>query len=237
MHAAAVTGDLSKSVNYGELSAEIETEFQRESYDLIETAGEKLADYILSRYDLVQGVTVLVKKPWAPIHKPLDYAAIEISRSWHRAFIAFGSNLGDREKNIQTAIASLTNRNDIRLVCQSSIIETEPWGYADQDAFLNGVIEIKTTLSPADLMTLLLETEKRLKRQRVIHWGPRTLDLDILFYDRLICDHPHITLPHPRIQDRLFVLEPMAEIAPWYIHPVLGKSMTELMEQLKKSEA
>lgn len=237
MHAAAVTGDLSKSVNYGELSAEIETEFQRESYDLIETAGEKLADYILSRYDLVQGVTVLVKKPWAPIHKSLDYAAIEISRSWHRAFIAFGSNLGDREKNIQTAIASLTNRNDIRLVCQSSIIETEPWGYADQDAFLNGVIEIKTTLSPADLMTLLLETEKRLKRQRVIHWGPRTLDLDILFYDRLICDHPHITLPHPRIQDRLFVLEPMAEIAPWYIHPVLGKSMTELMEQLKKSEA
>ena len=98
-------------------------------------------------------------------------------------------------------------------------------------------MEIETTLSPADLMTLLLDTEKLLKRERVIHWGPRTLDLDILFYDRLVYDHPHITLPHPRIQDRLFVLEPMAEIAPWYIHPVLGKSITELMEQLKKSES
>ena len=98
MHAAAVTGDLSKSVNYGELCAEIETEFQRESYDLIETAGEKLTDYILSRYNQIKGVSVLVKKPWAPIHKPLDYAAIEINRSWHRAFIAFGSNLGVRNE-------------------------------------------------------------------------------------------------------------------------------------------
>lgn len=237
MHGAAVTGDLSKSVNYGELCAEIETEFQRENYDLIETAGEKLADYILSHYTMVKGVTVLVKKPWAPIHKPLNYAAVEINRSWHRAFVAFGSNLGDREKNIQTALDSLESRQDIRLIKKSSIIETEPWGYADQDSFLNGVVEIETTLSPADLMTLLLNTEQLLKRERVIHWGPRTLDLDILFYDRLVCDDPHVTLPHPRIKDRLFVLEPMAEIAPWYIHPVSGKSMTELMEELKKAEA
>ena len=86
-------------------------------------------------------------------------------------------------------------------------------------------------------MQVLLETEAALKRERIIHWGPRTLDLDILFYDNLITDDPVVTLPHPRIQDRLFVLEPMTEIAPNFIHPVLRKSMSRLTEELKAKEA
>lgn len=236
LYKAAITGDLTQSVHYGELCAEIEQEFQKESYDLIETAGEKLAAYILSHYTMVKGLSVLIKKPWAPIGKPIDHVSIEINHSWHRAFIAFGSNLGNKAQNIETAIQTLKKREDIRLIQQSTIIETEPWGYANQDTFLNGVMEIETTLGPSYLMDLLLDTEKILKRERNIHWGPRTLDLDILFYDNLILDNPHITLPHPRISDRLFVLEPMVEIAPFYTHPVFRKSMIALLDILKKAK-
>ena len=125
----------------------------------------------------------------------------------------------------------------MKILRRSTIIETEPWGYEEQDNFLNGVLEIKTWLSPRLLMQVLLETEAALKRERIIHWGPRTLDLDILFYDNLITDDPVVTLPHPRIQDRLFVLEPMTEIAPNFIHPVLRKSMSRLTEELKAKEA
>ncbi|MDO4289388.1 MAG: 2-amino-4-hydroxy-6-hydroxymethyldihydropteridine diphosphokinase [Eubacterium sp.] len=236
MQEAALTGDLSKSVHYGELCHQVELEFQREKHDLIETAGEQIADYILENYDLVKAVTVLVKKPWAPIHRPLDYAAIEVSRAWHRAFIGFGSNLGDKEKNIQEALALLEARDGIKIVSRSSIIETEPWGYENQDNFLNGVVEIKTWLSPRLLMQTLFDIEAALKRERTIHWGPRTLDLDILFYDDVIDDDPVVTLPHPRIQERLFVLEPLAEIAPNFIHPVLRKSMAQLAQELSDRE-
>ena len=237
MQEAGLTGDLSKSVHYGELCHEVEREFQKESYDLIETAGEKIAGFILNHYDMVQGVKVMVKKPWAPIHRPLDYAAIEVRRAWHRVFIGFGANLGDKQKNIDEAIDILSKRDDMKILRRSTIIETEPWGYEEQDNFLNGVLEIKTWLSPRLLMQVLLETEAALKRERIIHWGPRTLDLDILFYDNLITDDPVVTLPHPRIQDRLFVLEPMTEIAPNFIHPVLRKSMSRLTEELKAKEA
>ena len=236
MQAAALTGDLTKSVHYGELCHEVEREFKRESYDLIETAGEKIAGYILAHYPLVKAVKVLVKKPWAPIHRPLDYAAIEVNRAWHRVFIGFGANVGDRLQNIQEALALLAHVEGIKIVKCSSIIETAPWGYADQDNFLNGALEIKTWLSPRILMAALLDIEAALKRERQIHWGPRTLDLDILFYDDMISDDPVVTLPHPRIQDRLFVLEPMAEIAPNFIHPVLRKSMTQLAQEQQARE-
>ncbi|MEG0378124.1 MAG: 2-amino-4-hydroxy-6-hydroxymethyldihydropteridine diphosphokinase [Eubacterium sp.] len=237
MREAAVTGDLSKSVHYGELCAEIEREFQRESYDLIETAGEMLASYILEHYTMVECVKVIVKKPWAPIHKPLKYAAIEIKRGWHRAFISFGSNMGNKEENIKSGLELLYSDPSICSIKESSIIETEPWGYEDQDTFLNGVLEIETTYTPHELMTFLLKIELALKRERLLKWGPRTLDLDLLFYDRLIIDSPDLILPHPRIKDRLFVLDPLAEIAPFYIHPVTHQSMLELCERLKASNA
>ncbi|MEG1330419.1 MAG: 2-amino-4-hydroxy-6-hydroxymethyldihydropteridine diphosphokinase [Eubacterium sp.] len=233
MRDAAISGDLAKSVHYGNLCSEIEYEFQKKSYDLIETAGEMLADYILLHYSMVESVKVLIKKPWAPIHKSLDYAAIEINRKWHRVFISLGSNMNNREENIKNAVHALTHHDAVLQINQASIIETEPWGYEDQASFLNSILEIKTFLNPDELMSFLLNTEHSLKRERLIKWGPRTIDLDILFFDNIIMDSPHIILPHPRIQDRLFVLEPMAEIAPYFIHPVLKQSMIDLFNQLK----
>ena len=237
MREAAITGDLTKSVHYGELAHALEKEFQKESYDLIETAGEKLTTYVLNNYPMVSLVKIMIKKPWAPILRSMDTIAIEITREWHRAFIGFGANMGEKLKNIEAAIASLGAMDEISILNQSTIIETEPWGYEDQDAFLNGVLEIKTFLPPRELMIRLLGIEEELKRERTIHWGPRTLDLDILFYDNLISDDPHVILPHPRAHERGFVMEPMAEIAPYFIHPLFNKNMTELLKELNKNQA
>ncbi|MBU4439835.1 MAG: 2-amino-4-hydroxy-6-hydroxymethyldihydropteridine diphosphokinase [Acetobacterium sp.] len=235
MQEAALTGDLTKSVHYGELCHALEIEFKKESYDLIETAGEMLAGYVLNNYPMVNDVSIMIKKPWAPILKSMDTVAIEINRGWHDAFIGLGTNMGDRNHNLKEAIEGITNTSGIQVLTQSSIIETEPWGYTDQDAFLNCVLKVKTTLPPQTLMTLLLEIEQGLKRERTIHWGPRTIDLDILFYDNLVTDDPHVILPHPRIQERAFVMESMAEIAPYFVHPLLNKRMVEIFDNLKNA--
>ncbi|OFV69370.1 2-amino-4-hydroxy-6-hydroxymethyldihydropteridine diphosphokinase [Acetobacterium wieringae] len=235
MQEAALTGDLTKSVHYGELCHALEIEFKKESYDLIETAGEMLATYVLKHYPMVKHVSLTIKKPWAPILKSMDTVAIEINRGWHQAFIGLGTNMGDRNLNLTEAITAIKSTPGIEGLTQSTIIETEPWGYTDQDAFLNCVLKIRTTLPPPVLMNRLLEIELELKRERTIHWGPRTIDLDILFYDNLISDDPHVILPHPRIQERTFVMESMAEIAPYFVHPLLNIRMIELFNNLKNA--
>jgi len=235
MQEAALTGDLTKSVHYGELCHALEVEFKKESYDLIETAGEMLASYVLKHYSMVNDVRIMIKKPWAPILKSMDTVAIEINRGWHEAFIGLGTNMGDRNQNLAEAIEAIKNSPGIEALIQSTVIETEPWGYTDQDAFLNCVLKIRTTLPPTTLMNLLLGIEQGLKRERTIHWGPRTIDLDILFYDNLITADPLVILPHPRIQERTFVMESMVEIAPYFVHPLLNKRMFEIFETLKKA--
>ena len=233
MREAAITGDLTKSVHYGELCQALEQEFTRESYDLIETAGEMLAVYVLNNYPMVAEVSIQIKKPWAPILKSLDTVAIEINRSWHQAFLGLGTNMGDRSHNLAAAVEALTATEGIELLTQSTVIETEPWGYTDQDPFLNCVVKIRTYLPPAELMSRLLAIELELKRERTIHWGPRTIDLDVLFYDSLISNDPHVLLPHPRVHERAFVMESLAEIAPYFVHPVFNQRMIDIFEQLK----
>lgn len=229
---AGKTGDLTKSVHYGELVHMLEKEFKSESYDLIETVAEKMAEFILKTYSLVSKVLIRVKKPWAPIHRSLDTVYIEIVRQWNTSYISFGSNLGDREKNINEALKSINDSDDIEIIKVSKIIETEPWGYLEQDNFLNGVCEIKTLLSPKELISFLMSIEKKLKREREIKWGPRTLDLDIIFYNDIISEDEEIILPHPRMHLRKFVLEPMNELAPYKIHPLYKKRVFELLEEL-----
>ncbi|QAA34032.1 2-amino-4-hydroxy-6-hydroxymethyldihydropteridine diphosphokinase [Clostridium manihotivorum] len=229
---AAITGDLTKSVHYGELCHKLEKEFQRESYDLIETAAEKTAEFILKEYDILKAVKVMIKKPWAPIGKHLEYAAIEIYRQWHKVFIALGSNMGDKNSNLTAAIDKLKESKHTKVIKVSNFITTEPWGYESQDKFLNGVAEISTILSPIELINYLLEVEKELKRERIIKWGPRTIDLDVLLYDDIISSEEAIVIPHPRMHERLFVIEPLAEIAPYEFHPVLRKRIFEIKEEL-----
>ncbi|NLL30791.1 MAG: 2-amino-4-hydroxy-6-hydroxymethyldihydropteridine diphosphokinase [Clostridiales bacterium] len=233
---ASKYNDLSKSVHYGELCHEIEREFQKESYDLIETAAEKIAEYVLFNYDLVKGIKVLLKKPWAPIGRHLNYAAVEIERKWNTAYISIGSNIGDKDNNIKTAIDKIKENKEIKVTKISTIIETEPWGYKEQDTFKNAAIEIKTILSPKELMIVLLNIEKDMKRERIIKWGPRIIDLDIILYENIITTDEYVTIPHPRMEERLFVLEPLNEIAPNAINPLSRKRISKILEEARTNK-
>ena len=229
---AGKTGDLNSSVHYGELVYEIEKIVSEKSYDLIETVGEKVCEHILLKYRMIKNAKVKVKKPWAPIGRHLSYAAIEINRGWHEAYISIGSNIGDKEKNLIEAINNLEDIKGIIIDKVSSFIKTEPWGLKEQDEFLNGAIKIKTVLSPRELMEVLLNIEKTMKRERIVKWGPRIIDLDIIFYDDLVTDDEYITIPHPRMEDREFVLKPLLEIAPNKVHPLTKKRIFKMLEDL-----
>jgi len=231
---AGKTGDLTKSVHYGELCHGIEEVFTTESYDLIETAAEKIAEYTLHAYPIVQSVRVKLKKPWAPIGRHLDYAAVEIERGWHEGYLSIGSNIGDKDKNLQDAIDKINSTKDIIVEMVSTFIKTEPWGYQDQEEFLNGALKIKTILSPKELMKKLLSIEEEMKRERIIKWGPRIIDLDIIFYDNIISEDEDVILPHPRMEEREFVLKPLCEIAPNKVHPILNKRVFRLLEEIQQ---
>lgn len=232
---AGVTDDISKTVHYGELCQLVEEEFKKESYDLIEKATEKIAEFILLKYDLVDRVKVKIKKPWAPIGKPLKYAAVEVDRSWHTTYIGIGGNMGDKEKNIKGALERINKSHHTKITKTSKFYETRPVGYLDQDDFLNCAIEAKTLLVPLELVRFLLSIEKEFNRERVIRWGPRTVDLDVLLYDDIISSLEEIIIPHPRMQERMFVLEPLCDIAPYAIHPILNKPIIEIKASLKNN--
>lgn len=152
------------------------------------------------------------------------------------AFIGAGSNLGQRERQLAQALEWIGTEIG-EVICESSIYQTSPWGGIDQPDYLNQVWQIRTALGPFQLMAALLELEKRTNRERIQKWGARTLDLDLLFYEDYRIHTEELTLPHPRLQDRNFVLVPLAEIAPDWRHPVLGKDIRTLLQQSPDQES
>ncbi|MCX7615051.1 MAG: 2-amino-4-hydroxy-6-hydroxymethyldihydropteridine diphosphokinase [Clostridiales bacterium] len=150
-----------------------------------------------------------------------------------KVYIGLGSNMGDRLKYLTDAISMLKHTEGINLKSVSPVYETKPVGYTEQPNFLNCVVEIITTLSAHDILNLCMRIERDLDRKRTIRWGPRTADLDVLFYGNQVIDEKDLTIPHPRIQERGFVLVPLVDIAPDFKHPVFNKIVSELFHQFK----
>lgn len=232
---AGKTGDLTKSVHYGLVAQDVERVFLEKSIDLIETCAENIAEMVLKKYELVKEVKVTVKKPWAPLQMHFENVAVEISRKWHKVYLSLGSNMGDKRENLLEAIKRVGELENTEVVKSSTILETEPFGYIEQDNFLNACLEVKTLLTPQEFLSSILKIELDMGRVREIKWGPRVIDIDILFYDDEIIQEDNLAVPHPWICEREFVLEPLSEIAPNYVHPLERKTIMMLARKLKES--
>jgi 2-amino-4-hydroxy-6-hydroxymethyldihydropteridine diphosphokinase len=146
------------------------------------------------------------------------------------AYLLLGSNLGNKEDNLKNAVKLLKKFGKVRK--HSAIYETEPWGFSDERNFFNAAICLETSLNPFELLTEILKIEISIGRKRQIkQWVAREIDIDIIFFDNLILSEEFLTIPHPHLKNRKFALAPLNEIAPSFIHPVLGKSITELLKE------
>lgn len=231
---AGKTDDLQQSLDYGVACQMIKKIVKTERYQLIERLAEEIAEQLLLTFSLLQSVEITVKKPWAPVLMPMETVAVTIRRGWHKAYLSIGSNMGDKEGHLDFAIDQLNALPDTKVTAVSDFIVTEPYGGVEQDDFLNGALEIETLKMPEELLETALGIEKETGRERLIHWGPRTLDIDILFYDDEIIMTENLKVPHVEIPKRQFVLEPLSAIAPYYIHPVYHKSVVQMLEELQE---
>ncbi len=225
---------LEESVNYAEVCHFITDFMKAHTYQLIEAVAENLAIGILLKFELLRGICLEIEKPWAPIGLPVQTVSVEICRSWHRVYVALGSNLGDSKAYLDGAVKALSESRGCKVRRVADYITTKPYGVTDQPDFLNSVLELETLLAPEELLELLHDIENQAERKREIHWGPRTLDLDILLYDNLVLDTPELVIPHKEMHLRDFVLRPLAQIAPYVRHPLNGKTAKEMDEEITK---
>ncbi|MDO4302081.1 MAG: 2-amino-4-hydroxy-6-hydroxymethyldihydropteridine diphosphokinase [Clostridia bacterium] len=224
--------DINNTVNYAEAAELITSYVKNNIFKLIETLASKLADEILTKFN-VKSVNIKIEKPSAPIGLPLKTVAVELSKKWNRAYLSIGSNLGNKKAYLDFAADSLKSDKNIKVLKISDYLKTEPYGNTEQDEFLNGCIEIETIYSPHKLLNVINGIEANAHRKREVHWGPRTLDIDIILYENVIINDDKLTIPHIDMENRLFVLKPLSEIAPYAINPVKNKSVKEMYEKLK----
>ena len=227
---AGTSDALEHSVHYGEVSHFMTDFMKRNTFKLIEAAAEHLAEELLLRYPLLKGVTLELKKPWAPVGLPLETVSVKITRFWHTAYLGLGSNMGDKAGYLNMAIRSLDQLRGCHVQKVSSFLVTKPYGGVEQDDFLNACLTLQTVLPPPELLDRMHEIERAAHRERTIRWGPRTLDLDLLMYDDLVLETDGLILPHPELHLRDFVLRPLREIAPYKRHPLLHKTVAQLAE-------
>ncbi|MCI8527799.1 MAG: 2-amino-4-hydroxy-6-hydroxymethyldihydropteridine diphosphokinase [Lachnospiraceae bacterium] len=232
IHGAGDADALDKTVNYGEVCHFIDGWMRENTCLLLEAVAERLSAALLLRYGILSGVDLEIVKPSAPIGLPFGAVSVKICRRWHKAYLAIGSNLGDRREYMTYGVEALADRREIVVKQVSEFIVTKPYGGVEQEDFLNGALEIETILGPEELLQVLHEIEQGAGRERLVHWGPRTLDLDLLFYDRLCYQSHDLVIPHPDLENREFVLRPLSAIAPYWRHPATGKTVKNLLDEL-----
>jgi dihydroneopterin aldolase/2-amino-4-hydroxy-6-hydroxymethyldihydropteridine diphosphokinase len=216
---AGRTDELSDTANYGDVAGRVAALVREAKDELLERLADRVGELVLA-VDRVEAVDVTITKLRPPIPEILESVSVRIrreprdydlvDRDSHCAIVALGSSLGDRAKYLRQAVSSFSD-----VQAMSQVFETDPVGGPDgQDPYLNMVLVVRTTLDPYAFLRRCRQIEAQALRQRVVHWGPRTLDVDVLFYDDIHVDDPHLTIPHPRYAERRFVLAPLAEVAP-----------------------
>ncbi|NBH24226.1 2-amino-4-hydroxy-6-hydroxymethyldihydropteridine diphosphokinase [Lachnospiraceae bacterium] len=231
---AGLADDLSLSTHYGHVCQFMNRYLREHTFLLIEAAAEHLAGEVLLRFPLVHSIVLELKKPHAPIGLPFSSVSVKIERGWEKAYLGIGSNMGDKQNFLDTAVRKLKKNPRIKDVRCSGFISTAPYGGVEQDDFLNGAIELQTLLPPYELLEFLHQLEGEAGRERNVRWGPRTLDLDILFYGDLVSGDSVLTLPHPDMANREFVLKPLDELCPWQYNPVNGKTVRQMLRELEE---
>lgn len=214
--APAGLGDaLSRTVNYAEVAHAVQEELVGGPYALVETLAERIARRLLTDTGrpLVRRVGVRIHKPAAPVGLPVDDVSVSIERDAEpvAAVLALGTNLGDRAEHLRSALALLEAVDGLEVEWTGPVLETAPVGGPDgQGAFLNSVIGVRTDLGPFSLLAAAQRVERAARRERLVHWGPRTLDVDVIAYGDWTSADEMLTVPHPRAHERAFVL------APWH---------------------
>lgn len=228
-----LSDNLEETVNYAKACKFINKFLTENRFDLIEAVAEQTSRALLKEFPKVVRVDFTINKPNAPIKLPFGNVAVKVSRKWHKAYLSIGSNMGDKESYLNQAVDMLYDDDNCRVTAVSNFIQTKPYGPVEQDDFLNGCVEIETIYSPQELLKAVNVIEASADRKREIHWGPRTLDIDIILYDDEIVADKNLYIPHREMHKREFVLEPLNQIAPYAMNPISKKTAEQLLEDLK----
>lgn len=234
-HRAGTEDKVELSTDYGAVSMFIDRWMKENTCHTLEAVAGNLAREILLNFDLISALDLEILKPEAPIPLTFGCVSVKIHRSWHKAYLSVGSNMGDRKKYLEDGIEALKAHPLIKQVKVSELIETAPYGGVEQADFLNAAIGLETLMEPEELLEALHNIENSAGRERILRWGPRTLDLDILFFDKLVYESDTLVIPHPDLHNREFVLKPLSTIAPNYRHPLLGMTVSQELAELEKS--
>ena len=204
--------DIENTLNYAQIFEFIKNYSTENTFNLIETLGQKLCNEILLNFENALYIRIEVKKPNAPMNGDFEYVGVCIEQERNIVYLSLGSNLGDKYKNLTVAIDKINTARVTKVLSVSNFYTTSPVGYENQDDFLNCCVKIHTLLSPFELLNNLKNIEHEMLREKTVRFGPRTIDVDILLYNDEIINSPELTIPHEQMLNRKFVIVPLLEI-------------------------
>ena len=226
-YSAAKNDDIDGTVNYAKACDILVKTATEKTYNLIETLAYMGAYALFDGLNL-QKISLTVYKPQAPVNHKFGTVGVTVTAEKERVYLSLGSSMGDKKGYLDTAIKRLSETRGVEVKKVSSYIETQPYGGVAENSFLNCAVEIETYLTPRQLLEEIHRIESECGRVRTVHWGDRTLDIDIVFFGRKIVEEDDLQIPHPEYSKRAFVLVPLNEIAPDFVCPVNHKKVKDL---------
>jgi len=232
MRKAGLTDRLEDTINYDSVCIFLAEVFAEKQFDTIEAAAEYTLQEVIVNFPTIEAMELEIRKPHAPLTYVPEDISVTIYREWHTVYLSFGSNVGEPIGTINEAIIMLKDPYAIRNIKRSDLFVTKPYGPVEQNDFVNGCLEMETYMDPEELVTYIHEIEDYFERDRSIHWGPRPIDLDIVFFDDYVYNSKTLTIPHADMENRMFVLEPLSQLCPGRRHPVWGKTVDQMKKEL-----